>query len=187
MATSQGLLFLGAPGSGKGTQAQVLAEKLGIPHISTGDMLRQAIADQTELGNQAKGYMDRGELVPDELILDLIKERLSYADASQGWILDGFPRNVPQAEFLDQLLVEINHQTQWVINLKVPDEVIIQRLLLRGRADDTEATIRNRLVVYQEKTAPLIAYYQEQGKLQMVDGDRAPELVAESLQQLVTA
>ncbi len=187
MATSQGLLFLGAPGSGKGTQAQVLAEKLGIPHISTGDMLRQAIADQTELGNQAKGYMDRGELVPDELILDLIKERLSYADASQGWILDGFPRNVPQAEFLDQLLVEIGHQTQWVINLKVPDEVIIQRLLLRGRADDTEATIRNRLVVYQEKTAPLIAYYQEQGKLQMVDGDRAPELVAELLQQLVAA
>lgn len=187
MAQGKGLLFLGAPGSGKGTQAQVLAEKLGIPHISTGDMLRQAIADQTELGNQAKGYMDRGELVPDELILDLIKERLSHADASQGWILDGFPRNVPQAEFLDQLLVEIQHATHWVINLQVPNEVIIQRLLLRGRADDTEETIRNRLVVYEEKTAPLIAYYQEQGKLQMVDGDRDPELVAESLQQLVTA
>jgi adenylate kinase len=180
-------LFLGAPGSGKGTQAQVLAASLNIPHISTGDMLRQAIADQTNLGEQAKAYMDQGELVPDELILDLIKERLSQTDAENGWILDGFPRNVPQAEFLDQLLVEIDHRTQWVINLDVADEAIIQRLLLRGRADDKEETIRNRLVVYQEKTAPLIAYYQEQGKLQMIDGDRAPELVAESLRQLVTA
>jgi adenylate kinase len=150
-------------------------------------MLRQAIADQTNLGEQAKAYMDQGELVPDELILDLIKERLSQTDAENGWILDGFPRNVPQAEFLDQLLVEIDHRTQWVINLDVADEAIIQRLLLRGRADDKEETIRNRLVVYQEKTAPLIAYYQEQGKLQMIDGDLAPELVAESLRQLVTA
>ena len=187
MSKGNGLLFLGAPGSGKGTQAQVLAASLNIPHISTGDMLRQAIADQTELGEKAKNYMDKGELVPDELILGLIKERLSQADAENGWILDGFPRNVPQAEFLDQLLVEIEHRTQWVINLDVADETIIQRLLLRGRADDTEETIRNRLVFYQEKTAPLIAYYQEQGKLQIIDGDRAPELVTESLKALVTA
>lgn len=187
MTGGKGLLFLGAPGSGKGTQAQILAESLHIPHISTGDMLREAIANQTELGEKAKTYMDKGELVPDELILGLIKERLSQTDAQNGWILDGFPRNVPQAEFLDQLLVEIDHKTKWVINLDVADEAIIQRLLLRGRADDTEETIRNRLVVYQEKTAPLIAYYQEQGKLQIIDGDRAPELITESLQTLVAA
>ncbi|MEB3175129.1 MAG: adenylate kinase [Cyanobacteriota bacterium] len=184
---TQGLIFLGAPGSGKGTQAQVLAQNLGIPHISTGDMLRQAISDQTDLGAAAKSYMDKGELVPDELILGLIRERLGQEDAQKGWILDGFPRNVPQAEFLDRLLEEITHQIQWVINLQVPDEVIVQRLLLRGRADDSEATIRHRLEVYREKTAPLADYFQTQGKLQSIDGHRAPEDISQQLQALVAA
>ncbi|AIE75038.1 Adenylate kinase [Synechocystis sp. PCC 6714] len=185
MAMAKGLIFLGAPGSGKGTQAVGLAETLAIPHISTGDMLRQAIADGTELGNQAKGYMDRGELVPDQLILGLIEERLGYSDTKNGWILDGFPRNVNQAIFLDELLVNIGHRTHWVINLKVPDEVIVERLLARGRADDNEATIRHRLLVYTEQTTPLIAYFQEQGKLYSLDGDQAVEVISATLQKLV--
>lgn len=185
MAMAKGLIFLGAPGSGKGTQALGLAETLSIPHISTGDMLRQAIAAGTELGNQAKDYMDRGELVPDQLILGLIEERLGYADAKKGWILDGFPRNVNQAVFLDELLVNIGHRTHWVINLKVPDDVIIDRLLARGRADDNESTIRHRLVVYSEQTSPLIAYYQEQGKLYALDGDQPVEAIGQALQKLV--
>lgn len=185
MAMAKGLIFLGAPGSGKGTQAVGLADTLGIPHISTGDMLRQAIADGTELGNQAKGYMDKGELVPDQLILGLIEERLGHKDAKSGWILDGFPRNVNQAIFLDELLVNIGHRTHWVINLKVPDEIIVERLLARGRADDNEATIRNRLLVYTEQTAPLIAYYQEQGKLYSLDGNQPVEAIATTLEKLV--
>ncbi len=185
MAMAKGLIFLGAPGSGKGTQAQVLAEKMGIPHISTGDMLRQAIADETELGQQAKSYMDQGELVPDQLILGLIEERLGYPDAKSGWILDGFPRNVNQAIFLDTLLVNIGHRTQWVINLKVSDDVIIQRLLGRGRADDNEETIRHRLLVYTEQTAPLISYFQEQGKLFAIDGDQPIDAIANQLKSLV--
>lgn len=184
MAMAKGLIFLGAPGSGKGTQGQVLATHLDIPHISTGDMLRQAIADGTALGNQAKAYMDKGELVPDQLILGMIEERLGQPDAKSGWILDGFPRNVTQAIFLDELLVNIGHRTQWAINLKVPDEVIVERLLARGRADDNEATIRRRLSVYGEQTAPLIAYFQEQGKLYALDGNQAIENIAATLQQL---
>jgi adenylate kinase len=187
MAMAKGLIFLGAPGSGKGTQAVGLGETLGIPHISTGDMLRQAIADGTELGKQAKEYMDKGELVPDQLILGLIEERLGYGDAKNGWILDGFPRNVNQAMFLDELLVNIGHRTHWVINLTVPDEVIIERLLARGRADDNEATIRNRLLVYTQQTAPLISYYQEQGKLYALNGNQPVEAIGEALQKLVKA
>lgn len=182
-----GLIFLGAPGSGKGTQGQILAKNLQVPHISTGDMLRQAIADKTPLGEQAQSYMDKGELVPDELILDLIQERLGQPDTENGWILDGFPRNVPQAEFLDQLLVKIDHCAKWVINLNVPDDILVKRLLLRGRKDDTEDTIRHRLVVYQWQTAPLVGYYQDQGKLYSINGDQSPETITTILQEVVTS
>lgn len=184
---TNGLIFLGPPGSGKGTQGQVLAQNLQVSHISTGDILRQAIADKTPLGEKAKDYMNKGELVPDNLILDLIQERLGETDTQKGWILDGFPRNVAQAEFLDQLLAAINHQAKWTVNLDVPDDVIVERLLLRGRKDDTEVTIRRRLEVYQEQTTPLIAYYQEQNKLYPIDGNQAPEEVANILQNLVAA
>lgn len=187
MTVGRGLIFLGAPGSGKGTQAQILATDLQIPHISTGDMLRQAIADATPLGQQAKSYMEQGELVPDDLILGLIQERLNQTDAQAGWILDGFPRNQSQAEFLDGLLNQIHHQVGWVINLHVADDVIVQRLLLRGRADDQEETIRHRLEVYREKTAPLLAFYQAAQKLHTIDGNRPMEVISESLQLLVTA
>jgi adenylate kinase len=185
MTKATGFIFLGPPGSGKGTQAQVLASLLQVPHISTGEILRQAIAEQTPLGQKAQQYVDRGELVPDELLLDLIRERLHQPDAQQGWILDGFPRNVPQASFLEGLLEEIRQTSTYVVNLEVPDDVIVERLLLRGRKDDTHETIRRRLEVYQEQTAPLIDYYQQQGKLHAVDGNRLPEEVTHSLQQLV--
>ncbi|MGK7877744.1 MAG: adenylate kinase [Xenococcaceae cyanobacterium] len=185
MKNETGLIFLGAPGAGKGTQAQLLAEFLQVPHISTGEIFRNAIAQKTVLGLQARSYVDKGELVPDELILDLIRERLSQSDAQKGWILDGFPRNVSQASFLDELLCELNQSSDYVVNLEVPDEVLTTRLLLRGRKDDNEQTIRRRLQVYREQTAPVIDYYRDRGRLHSVDGDRLPEEVTESLKQIV--
>ena len=187
MSNEKGLIFLGPPGSGKGTQAQILAEIFHIPHISTGDILREAIANHTQLGQKAQSYMDKGELVPDDLILNLIRERLSQADARKGWILDGFPRNVSQAAFLEELLQEMNHSSSHVVNLEVPDEVLIPRLLDRGRQDDNQETISNRLKVYREQTAPVIEFYRERLSLHSVNGARLPEEVTESLKQLVSA
>jgi adenylate kinase len=129
--------------------------------------------------------VERGELVPDALLLDLIRDRLTQADARDNWILDGFPRNVAQAAFLEELLAEIGQASPSIVNLEVPQEVLIQRLLLRGRKDDSEDTIRRRLEVYQEQTAPLIEYYQDRDKLHSIDGDRAADAVAASLQDLV--
>lgn len=183
------LIFLGAPGAGKGTQAQLLAGSAGIPHISTGDILRAEVKEQTELGLKAKSYMDKGELVPDALILDMIRGRLSQDDASQGWILDGFPRNVSQAEFLDRLLTEIGQSYDLAINLSVPQERLVERLLnratIQNRPDDTEDVIRRRLVVYEEQTAPLLDYYQHKGVFQDVDGDRDLTAVTDQLEALV--
>lgn len=180
-----GVIFLGPPGSGKGTQAEILAELLNIPHISTGNILRSAIANATPLGQKAQSYMEQGELVPNELILDLVKERLQDQDTQSGWILDGFPRSVSQATFLDQLLGAINHTSLCVIDLEVPDEVLITRLLSRGRQDDTEETIRRRLEVYQEQTAPVTDYYRQKGTLHLVDGNRLPEEVTQTLKNIV--
>ncbi|MEC4804657.1 MAG: adenylate kinase [Jaaginema sp. PMC 1079.18] len=177
------LIFLGPPGAGKGTQAQVLAAQWGIPHISTGDILRQAIRNQTPLGKQAQGFMERGELVPDALILDLIRDRLQYEDTRQGWILDGFPRNLAQAEFLDKLLAELQQSSDCAISLEAPEEVLVDRLLGRGRTDDTEETIRRRLQVYQEQTAPVKAFYKQHNCLQVVDGDRSLEAVTGAIAQ----
>jgi adenylate kinase len=178
------LIFLGAPGAGKGTQAKTLADSWGIPHVSTGDILRAAVANQTSLGIKAKAYMDRGDLVPDSLVVDLIRDRLAQPDATGGWILDGFPRNVPQAEFLDQLLTEIGQPCQHVVNLDVPDDVLTERMLSRGRADDTEEVIRNRLKVYRDQTAPLIDFYAHRQLLVPVDGDQAMEAVTAALKAL---
>ncbi|MEA5532731.1 adenylate kinase [Crocosphaera sp. XPORK-15E] len=185
MTKGKGLIFLGPPGSGKGTQAQLLSEQLQIPHISTGEMLREAIAQQTPLGHQAQSYVDKGELVPDELLLGLIKERLGQDDAQTGWILDGFPRNVPQAKFLEQLLDELPQFSEQAINLDVPDQVLIERLLLRGRKDDNEDTIRRRLEVYREQTQPVLDYYRQQERLYSVDGNRQPQEVTATLKELV--
>jgi adenylate kinase len=180
------LIFLGAPGAGKGTQAQILAEVCGIPHISTGEILRTAISEKTELGIQAQGFVDRGELVPDALILDLIRERLGQSDTEKGWILDGFPRNVSQAKFLNSLLAELNQNCNVALNLEVSDEALIKRLLGRGRQDDNEVTIGRRLEVYREQTAPVIDFYHNEGLLKSIDGDRPMEDVTAALKACVS-
>jgi len=183
--TTNGIIFFGPPGSGKGTQASVLAEHLQVPHISTGEILRAAISNKTPLGEKAQGFVDRGDLVPDELILNLIRERLQLSDAEKGWILDGFPRNLSQASFLDQLLTQLGQAIQCVVNLEVPDESLVERLLQRGRQDDTQETISNRLKVYHQQSAPVIGYYRDRGTLYSVDGNRTPELVTQYLVELV--
>ncbi|MFB2878102.1 adenylate kinase [Floridanema aerugineum] len=179
------LIFLGAPGAGKGTQAQKVAELCHIPHISTGEILRNEVAQGTDLGIQAKSYQEKGELVPDQLILDMVLHRLSEADAQSGWILDGFPRNVAQAKFLDELLEKLQQHCDRVINLEVPDQIIVDRLLKRGRKDDTEEVIRRRLEVYRSQTAPLIDYYNERHLLVSIQGNQSMEEVTASLKKAV--
>jgi len=195
------IMLLGAPGSGKGTQAKMLMEKYQVPQISTGDLLRAAVAAGTELGQQAKAIMDAGKLVSDELVLGMIRERLTENDAQNGFILDGFPRNQPQAVALDTLLAEFGWSMEGVILIDVDNEQIVERITgrrtcescgqlynifssppaqenvcdkcdgaLGHRADDNEETIRKRLEVYAEQTAPLIAFYENQNKLFKVNG-----------------
>lgn len=194
-------VLLGAPGSGKGTQGVVLSKKFNIPQISTGDLLRAAVKAGTELGKKAKTAMDAGALVSDDIVIGLIRERLSEQDAQNGYILDGFPRNIPQAEALDAMLDQLGQPLQGVVLLDVPFEELMQRLTGRRtckdcgaiynvhlsppkneghcdscggelfqRADDNEETIGNRLKVYEEQTAPLIGYYQNQSKLNAIAG-----------------
>lgn len=179
------LILLGAPGAGKGTQAKTLATLCQIPHISTGDILRAAVTQQTSLGVKAQSYMDQGNLVPDQLVVDLIRERLREPDAQSSWILDGFPRNVTQAMFLDELLTEINQVYTHAVNLEVPDEVLVKRMLGRGRQDDTEAVIRRRLQVYHEQTAPLIDFYKGRHKFASVNGNLHPDEVTTELKKFV--
>ncbi len=181
------LIFLGPPGAGKGTQAKVLADYLGVPHISTGEILRKAKQEGTPVGLKAKAYMDRGDLVPDSVLQELVQERLQQEDAkTQGWILDGFPRNLPQAEFLGKLLPEINQECELIINLAVVDEILVERLAKRaaveGRSDDTEDVIRNRLVDYQQETAPLIDFYQQH--LVTINGDRSLGIITTELKNI---
>ncbi|PPJ63865.1 adenylate kinase [Cuspidothrix issatschenkoi] len=181
------LIFLGPPGAGKGTQAKNLAEFLYIPHISTGDILRQAIQDQTNLGMQAQSFMDKGELVPDKLVEDMVEERLKQPDAQTGWILDGFPRKVTQAKFLGELLINLREGGEKVINLDAPDAVVINRLLGRGRKDDTEEVIRRRLEIYRDETAPLINYYSDRQQLLTVNGNQSQEEVFSDLKNIIAA
>ncbi|NEO83213.1 MAG: adenylate kinase [Spirulina sp. SIO3F2] len=182
---SKRLIFFGPPGAGKGTQAQRLAESAQIPHISTGDILREAVAQGTELGQQAQSFMDSGQLVPDNLLIDLVRERIQQPDTTEGWILDGFPRTVAQAAFLDQLLAELQQTPITILNLEVPDVVLVERLLQRKRKDDTEKTIRRRLAVYHEQTAPVVDFYQEHN-LHAIDGDRSPEEVAQAIDAVIS-
>lgn len=182
------LIFLGPPGSGKGTQANKLAELWDIPKISTGDLLRAEVKAATPLGQQAKPYMDAGDLVPDEILIGMVKGRLE--DTSKGWILDGFPRTLPQAQALDELLPQLEQHIEHVINLEVPDDVIVSRLMERkeqeGRSDDgSEEQIRHRLDVYRELTAPLIPYYRSRQCLNQIDGDRPVDYIHQELQALV--
>lgn len=155
------LVLVGPPGAGKGTQAAILSEKLGVPHISTGDLFRANIGQQTALGLEAKRYMDAGELVPSEITNNMVRARIAEPDAVNGFLLDGFPRTVDQAKALEGMLVEIGAQLDGVIAFDVDDEVVVERMLARGRADDTEDVIRNRMRVYREETAPLLDHYRD--------------------------
>jgi len=158
------IVLLGPPGAGKGTQAQKLAEKLGIPHISTGDLFRDNISKATELGLEAKKYLDSGDLVPATLTNRLVDDRLNDADAADGFILDGFPRSVEQAEALKDMLAARNTTLDAVLEFRVSEQELLDRLKSRGRADDTEDVILNRMKVYRDETAPLLDYYQAELK-----------------------
>lgn len=211
------IVLLGAPGSGKGTQAKLIAEQYTIPQISTGDLLRAAVKANTELGQKAKAIMDAGDLVSDDLVLGMIRERLAMADTQKGYILDGFPRNLAQAEALDRLLETLNSDLQYAIHIEVDFEAIVKRITgrrscpscgeiynvhlsppqkpgfcdrcpdveLQQRADDNEATVRNRLQVYQEQTQPLINYYRDQGLLHTLSGDINITDVFKHIQQII--
>ena len=200
--SSMNIVLLGAPGAGKGTQGQKLVEEFGIAHISTGDLLRAAVKAQSELGKQAKAYMDAGQLVPDTLVIDLVKERLAQPDAQKGFMLDGFPRNIAQAETLDGELKAMGVELDAALLVDVPFSVIIDRLSSRRtcrscgytagppvtvcprcggemyqRDDDKPETISKRLDTYQNQTQPLIDYYEGHGILKSVDGNRAVDEV----------
>jgi adenylate kinase len=168
------LVLLGAPGSGKGTQATRLKTALGVPHISTGDMLRAAVAAGTAMGRKAKAVMDAGQLVSDDILLGMLEERLAQDDAKAGFILDGYPRNLAQADALDHLLTKLGQPLDAVVKLEVSNEVIVGRCEIRfkaeGRADDNPDTVRKRLAIYAEQTAPVADFYARRGKLQVVDG-----------------
>ncbi|HEX5726893.1 MAG TPA: adenylate kinase [Longimicrobiaceae bacterium] len=206
------LILLGAPGAGKGTQGALLAGTLGVPKIATGDMLREAVRQGTPLGREAKGFMDAGELVPDAVILGMVRERLAQADAAAGAVFDGYPRNAAQAEALDAMLAGIGRAIQAVVDIDVADEVIVRRMGGRRtdpetgvvyhveanppppevahrvvlRDDDREETVRHRLAVYRANTAPLVAFYQAAGvPVHHVPGDRPiPEVQRDILQRL---
>ena len=213
------IVLLGGPGAGKGTQSEFLIEKFGMLHISTGDLLRDAVANKTESGLKAKSYMDAGDLVPDDVIVGIMKDKFSTSDISNGLILDGFPRTVEQAKALDEMLAELNTQIDKAILIDTPNDVIINRICSRRmckdcghigsvlglsdedadnyvcpdcggemyqRDDDNEATVKNRIEVYEQKTAPLIDYYSNQNKLEKVDGSApSPKEVFNNLQKLV--
>ena len=185
------LIIMGPPGAGKGTQAQILVEKYGIPQLSTGDILRGAIQARTPMGLQAKEIMARGDLVPDEVVCGIVSERLEDKDAARGFVLDGFPRTIAQAEALDRMLVEKGIALDAVISLDVEVDELIERVKKRAaqseenRVDDNEEVLRNRLEVYRELTEPLIAYYEKQGAVRHIDGmssiDDVTQAIADSL------
>lgn len=210
------LIIFGAPGVGKGTQAKLLAQKLNVPHISTGDILRESAASGSLLGKKAKKIMDAGQLVPDEIMIGLIRQVLTSPEASNGFILDGFPRTLAQAEALTKLLAELNVKLDRVINISVNEEEIVRRLSMRltcqncgriynihldmladttecrecggqlyQRDDDKEETVRNRLKVYNERTAPVRKYYEEMGLLKDIDGEGDPEMINNEILSLI--
>ena len=212
------VIMLGAPGAGKGTQAKKIAEQYGIPHISTGDIFRANIKGQTPLGMEAKSYMDRGELVPDELTVKILLDRVAKEDCKNGYVLDGYPRTIPQAEVLDKAVEELGEKIDYAVNVDVPDENIINRMSGRRaclkcgatyhikymppktegicdkcqselviRDDDKPETVKNRLSVYHEQTAPLIDYYKNKGILETVDGTKDVDEVFTDIEEILEA
>ena len=175
------VVLLGAPGSGKGTQASLLAAELAVPAISTGEMLREAVAAGTSLGDKVTQVMSSGHLVDDATMGEVVKERLAKEDAKAGFILDGYPRTLAQADLLAEILTEMESELDGVLYLQVPETVLVERILGRKRADDTEDVIRQRLLVYRQQTQPLVEYYKQLGLLLPIDGNRLIEEVAASL------
>lgn len=171
------ILILGPPGAGKGTQAAALSRELEVPHVSTGDLFRAHIEHDTELGKQVKEYVDSGGLVPDELTIDMVRARLAEADCEAGFLLDGFPRTVKQAKVLDEILSAQGCELDVVLQLDVPEDVVVERLRARGRDDDTVGVIRRRQQVYQEETTPLLGFY----------ADRLVRICAEGPVENITA
>ena len=181
------LLLLGPPGAGKGTQAQLLVERLGVPQISTGEMLRQAVAAGSDVGKRARAFMEAGKLVPDEVVIGVAEQRLGQSDAKKGFILDGFPRTTAQADALDRMLPRLACRLERCIVLLVDEEELVKRLLKRAqieaRSDDNEQTIRMRMQVYKDSTAPLIAYYRGRGVLEELDGEGSVEQVSKRIEK----
>jgi adenylate kinase len=217
--TQRNVILLGGPGAGKGTQASRIVADFSLPHISTGEMLREAVARGTEMGREAQAYMESGQLVPDEVVIGVVRDRLAEPDAAGGFLLDGFPRTVTQAEELDAMLAQEGRQITHVVLIDVPPEELVQRIAgrrscatcgkiynvafdppatdcvcdldggeLTQRADDNEDTVRNRIDVYEEQTAPLVGYYSDKGVLQSAfGGGKRPDEVYEQVKTLLTA
>lgn len=185
------VILMGAPGAGKGTQAKQLEASLGLPQVSTGDILRDNKRRQTELGKQAQPYMDAGKLVPDNLTIRMFKERLSQPDCANGAILDGFPRTIAQAKALDEMLVEMNAGISVVPYIHVGNDEVVKRLMGRaeqeGRVDDNEETVRVRLQVYETQTSPLLDYYRRQNLLVKANGEQSVEGVFSDLVAIINA
>ena len=179
------IVFIGPPGAGKGTQAERMIEKYKLAHLSTGDMLRAARDAQTEVGKKAEEYMSGGQLVPDEIIVEIIKERLAEADCQEGYLLDGFPRTIAQAEALDKMLADKGTPLDVVLELKVPEEELFTRLAGRGRADDTPEVIKQRLVAYRDQTSPLLDYYGKAELLKSIDGLGTVEDIFDRVQAIL--
>ncbi|MEZ5210107.1 adenylate kinase [Gordonia sp. PP30] len=175
------LVIVGPPGAGKGTQAELLSESLGIPHISTGDLFRANISQGTPIGVEAKKYLDSGNLVPPEITISMVRDRLGEPDAAKGFLLDGFPRSVEQAEALSGILADLGVSLDGVLSIVVDEDAVVDRMLARGRADDTEDVIRNRMRVYADETAPLLEFYADD----IIEIDGMGE-VADVQQQILT-
>ncbi|MGK7901029.1 MAG: adenylate kinase [Hormoscilla sp.] len=175
------LVILGGPGAGKGTQARRLCNDLHIPLIGTGDMLREAIAAQTELGRQAQPYVEKGELVPDRTMIKFISNRLQMADITSSWLLEGYPRTAFQAEELDFLLEKLQQQLNWAIWLDVPEAVTIERCLGRSRADDRSEVIQRRIQLFYDRTMPMMEYYDWRQRLLKINGDQMPDQVQQEI------
>ena len=183
------IILVGPPGAGKGTQAKLLEEALGLPQVSTGELFRFNLKNETELGKLARTYMDRGELVPDEVTVAMVEDRLSMGDCADGAILDGFPRTLAQAQALDELLAKLGGKINVVPSIVVDQDILVERLLnralLEGRADDNEETIRTRMKVYDDQTKPLLDYYGQKGLVAPVNGQQTIEDVQKDLVKVI--